>query len=251
MTDSKHLKTRVRARMTKTGERYTAARRHVLAQAPSRAGSPPSPADAPALLTGPGPAAAAPTAGEPSPAAAASPLPRPGTSISDQAVRARTGLAWSEWFALLDAAGAAQLDHRGVVALASRHGAGSWWQQTVAVEYERARGRRVLHQTADGFTATVSKTIAAPLGRVWGLLADDRRRDQLLGAGYLRRSASAGKALRLDGPQASRVEIRIAAKGERCQVAVEHSRLADVAAVAAAKAAWRERLAALAAATAA
>ncbi len=41
MTRQKHLKDRIRARMDKTGERYTVARRHVLAKAtPSAATGP-------------------------------------------------------------------------------------------------------------------------------------------------------------------------------------------------------------------
>ena len=48
--------------------------------------------------------------------------------------------SWAEWFALLDAAGAADLDHRGIVAvLAQRHGVGPWWQQMVTSAYEKAR----------------------------------------------------------------------------------------------------------------
>ena len=39
MTRQKHLKDRIRARMDKTGERYTVARRHVLAKATLSAAS--------------------------------------------------------------------------------------------------------------------------------------------------------------------------------------------------------------------
>lgn len=84
-------------------------------------------------------------------------------SFSDKAVLAKTGKTWKEWFSLLDKAGGKRLDHRDIVAILSRQfGVGSWWRQMVAVEYERSRGLREIHQTAAGCVASVSKTFAVP-----------------------------------------------------------------------------------------
>ena len=63
--------------------------------------------------------------------------------VSDAAVRAATRRTWAEWFTELDAAGAATMRHPAIVAvLAAREELSPWWQQTVAVRYEQARGLR-------------------------------------------------------------------------------------------------------------
>ena len=69
---------------------------------------------------------------------AAGPSPR----VSDAAVEAKTGKTWQEWFALLDAAGARQMDHKSIAAhLDKKLGVPGWWAQMVTVAYEQARGR--------------------------------------------------------------------------------------------------------------
>ena len=73
--------------------------------------------------------------------------------ISADAVRAKTGKGWAEWFAVLDQAGAAKWPHKEIASFLHEQECGDWWSQMVAVGYEQARGLRVKHQTADGFTA--------------------------------------------------------------------------------------------------
>ena len=91
--------------------------------------------------------------------------------ISDEAVRAKTGKVWREWFAVLDAEGAASMDHMTIARhLSQEHALSGWWSQMVAVAYERARGRRERHQTTRGFEVSVSKTLPVPveaLYRAW------------------------------------------------------------------------------------
>lgn len=76
MTRQKSFKRLVRARMAKTGESYTTARRQLLS-----ATTPVSRADQPALVT------------------------------TDERIRERTGLGWETWFDLLDEAGGLNLPH--------------------------------------------------------------------------------------------------------------------------------------------
>src|SRR5512134_2277217 len=93
--------------------------------------------------------------------------------MSDEAVRAKTGRIWPEWFAILDAAGAQQMTHQQIVAyLHNEHGVGPWWQQMVTVTYEQARGMRAKHQMPDGYQVSVSKTIAAPAAALYELCID-------------------------------------------------------------------------------
>src|SRR5436190_23296914 len=84
--------------------------------------------------------------------------------ISSEAVRARTCKAWEEWIALLDAENAQTLPHKEIAALLSdQYGVLPWWCQMVTVGYEQARGLRAVHQSVDGYSASASKTINAPL----------------------------------------------------------------------------------------
>jgi len=60
--------------------------------------------------------------------------------VSNEAVRAKTGKTWPDWFAILDKAGARKMDHKQIVAyLNEHHQVGPGWQQMVTVGYEQAR----------------------------------------------------------------------------------------------------------------
>ncbi len=82
-------------------------------------------------------------------------------TMTDAAIKARTGKDWGDWFAALDKAGAAGLDHRGIAKLAREEmGAGDWYGQMVAVSYERARGIRAMNQKCDGeFSVSVTRVM--------------------------------------------------------------------------------------------
>lgn len=96
-----------------------------------------------------------------------------GSRVSAEAVREATGRGWDEWFAVLDAAGAADLAHGEIVAvIRSGHpGVSGWWRQSITVEYERARGKRVVGQTADaGFQVGVQRSVAVAPAEAWELV---------------------------------------------------------------------------------
>jgi uncharacterized protein YndB with AHSA1/START domain len=215
MTRQRSFKRLVRARMEKTGERYTAARA--------------------ALLT---------AEGSKSPEQQA-------LATSDEAIRARTGRGWEEWFDLLDQWGAAERPHReiarwvaeqqGVVPLA-------WNAQAVAGSYERARGLRAVGEHPDGFTITASKTVAVPVQRLFDAFVDESLLARWLPDGQLRqRTATKPKSARFDwGDGETRVNVVFTAKGEAKSVAaLQHARLVDAAHAERMKAFWRERVAAL------
>ena len=88
-------------------------------------------------------------------------------AMSDDAVMARTGKTWSEWFAILDAAGAAKMTHPQIASyLSTQQGVPDWWSQMVAVTYEKARGLREQHQQPDGYQISKGKTFQVPAMRV-------------------------------------------------------------------------------------
>ncbi len=170
--------------------------------------------------------------------------------VSDAAVRARTGRSWSEWLALLDEAGARDLDHKGIVAyLAEHHAAmGGWWHQTITVGYERARGKRRKHEKTDGYEVSASKTIACSVETLYAAWIDEAARQQWLpDAALTIRKLTPPRIIRIawDGG-ASTVDVRCSANGSAgSQIMVRHERLPDADAAERMKAYWKERLGAL------
>jgi hypothetical protein len=136
MTRQKNLKRRVRSRMEKTGERYAAARRQLLAGQPKPS---PDPADQ---------------------------QPIAGQRISDEALAARTGRGWQEWFAVLDGRQATRLSHGEIATwLSEAHDVPGWWAQTITVGYEQARGMREPGQASDVVETAAGLQIFVVCGR--------------------------------------------------------------------------------------
>ena len=223
MTKQKSFKGRVRARMDKTSESYTAARRQLLAKAEATAEPPATPpGDAPGAK-------------------------RP---YSDKAIRANTGRGWDEWFALLDAWGGAERPHPEIVRwLVGEHGVPGWWAQGVTVGYERARGLRAPGQRRGGlFEVNASKTVAVPVDRLYEAFTDPAVRERWLpDAPVETRSAQPAKSFRASwGDGSTRLVVWFTARGEsKSQAALVHERLPDAGTADKLKRFWRERMAAL------
>jgi uncharacterized protein YndB with AHSA1/START domain len=172
--------------------------------------------------------------------------PKTSTGISDEAVRAKTGKGWSEWFAILDKAGAASMPHKDIATfLYEKQKIPGWWAQMVTVGYERERGLRQVHETPAGFQISVSKTMAARLAAVFAAWHEAKPRAQWLGRARITiRKVTPEKSIRLtfDADQ-SHVDVRFYSKGAaKSQVAVDHTKLASAADVARMKAFWSKAL---------
>ena len=165
--------------------------------------------------------------------------------MSDAAVKARTGKTWAEWFAVLDKAGAKAMSHKEIVKLlGARYKLAGWWSQTVTVGYERAKGLRALHQTASGFNASVSRTLAAGLDQLFEAWDEARTRGSFLKEAIAVTTRNPGKNMRFawdkDG---GRVEVRFTAKGpEKATITIDHMGLASSAAVKRVKTFWADTL---------
>ncbi len=168
--------------------------------------------------------------------------------IGDDAVRAKTGRSWDEWVEALDAAGARGRSHREIVAIvAERFAVGPWWQQMVAVGYERLTGARVVNQTSRGFRVSGSKTVAASLEKLWNAWVDDAIRARWLPAApFTVRKATHEKSLRITWPDGTDLQVLFYAKGSgKSMVTLDHGRLEGPAAVERLRAFWRDHLARL------
>lgn len=164
----------------------------------------------------------------------------------DAAVRAATGKSWSEWVALLDAAGAAKqtFDHQRIwdLTMQSLPESAGWWGQMVSVGYERVRGLREKHESCSGdFQSTLSKTLPVPLFAAFAAWADEGlRRDWLDAPGLDFTKLNAGRNIRARWPDGTLLDIRFNDSGpDRCQVVVDTMKLADAEAVHKAKAFWQ------------
>jgi hypothetical protein len=179
-------------------------------------------------------------------AAAAAPLKLAG--VGSPAVLKATGRGWDEWLKVLDRAGAKAMAHKDIAMLLARKFAvPDWWCQMVTVGYEQARGLRVKHESAAGFRASASRTVAVPVAELYAAWADARARGAWLpGAAMQVRRATPNKSMRATWNVREDLEVGFAAKGARKSlVQVQHGKLPGVAAVKRSKAFWTAALARL------
>jgi hypothetical protein len=174
MTHQKKLKRAIRARSRKTGESYTAARRHIF-QARRK-----PPASSPSVRSRTG----------------------------EAGLIKKTGHGYDHWFGVLDAFGATGKGHTASAAHLSRdHGVPSWHCQMVTVAYERERGLRAMNQSCAGdFQVNVSKVVPTSVADVVDALRSPRRRAKWLTAAdpVLGRALQAAFA----GPSPREVKVR-------------------------------------------
>jgi len=186
---------------------------------------------------------------EPTPAA---PVKKPArksikeaAGVSTDAVARRTGKTWDDWFEVLDSAGAATLDQRGIIAiLAQKHGIGPWWQQMIAVGYESLRGKSDKPPAVDGFQINSSCLLDAPITRVFRLWNDAGERARWLADDrFIVRGATADKVIRARwGKGNSHVAVSFNEKSGRTEVSVEHLQIESRGAAEQMKAYWAKKL---------
>jgi uncharacterized protein YndB with AHSA1/START domain len=167
-------------------------------------------------------------------------------AANDAAVRRRTGKGWQQWWVLLDAAGAKEMDHPAIIKyLRDKHDLPDWWAQIVTVSYERARNIRRIDKRVHGQSVTIASkpinTTVASAYRAWTLRAE---RARWLGeAGLTIRGATADKSIRASWGSQSKiknnleVEFKAEARGQ-VRVVVMQYRLASTAEVNKAKRFW-------------
>ncbi|HZK51664.1 MAG TPA: hypothetical protein VFD47_08895 [Actinomycetota bacterium] len=216
MTENKSFKRRVRERVSKTGESYTAARGQV-AQKRDRVQS------------------------------ARARLAATDERMSDAKIQEATGKKWDRWFAILDRWGARDKKHGEIARfLIEKHEVAGWWAQTISVYYERDRGMRMKHQNSQDFSVSASKTIAVPVDVLFDAFVDSRKRKKWLTDGAMTlRTSQPERTARFNWEDGStRVNIGFTDKGpSKATVSLAHERLADADEAETAKTFWKERLA--------
>ena len=209
MTRDKAQKRATRARMAKTGERYTAARRHAV---------------------------------QPKEEIRADVLGQ-----TDANVRKNTGRGWRDWLRILDAWGATGHKHKDIVGfLMEEHDVPGWWAQSITTGFERARGMRAKHQTVAGsFQVSVSKTFPIGVTKLFKAFTEAPQRVRWLERGTLKaRTTIRNRTARFDFRDGtSRVVAYFDPKDRsKTTVTVMHEKLPDAEAVEAMRTMWKERL---------
>lgn len=240
MTRARTLKTLIRTRAAKTGERYTAARRHVLQAIATKDRDPAS---------GAGAIAAASRGG-----------------LSEAKSLEKTGHGLAHWFDVLDRFGAVHKGHTAAARhLADDHRVDGWYAQGITVAFERARGLRAVNQRTSGsYEGSATKVVGVSSLAIVAAFEQPRQRSRWLagvaGAGAARIGEVFGKGgttfrVRDDGMARCRfadgdakVELSVWPKGpDKASAVFTVSRLPSAAALDAHKARWRVVLDALAA----
>lgn len=180
------------------------------------------------------------------------------------AAKKETGRDHDAWFALLDGLG----EKPGRAAMGKALQAekvDAWWMTTLMVEYERARGLVEKDGRPRGYSLCVTKTIAAPVNRVYRAWTDASELDAWLGPGTRIAAEEGGRLENADGNRArvrklrpdktlvldwqsddleagTQVEVLFQPKSDKCAVVLNHTRIQDRARADAARAAWEDAL---------
>lgn len=167
---------------------------------------------------------------------------------TDSGLREATGRGRDEWYAALDAWGAAGKPYAEIATFLTERGMSDWWAQKTIVEYEQARGVRGKGRQRDGtFTAGASKSIDVAPSRVLEAFTDAELRARWLpGYQLTERSSTPGKRVRFDVADGTRLNVTADPKGTTgTTLSVEQERVVDAETAAAKHAFLVERVAAL------
>jgi len=167
--------------------------------------------------------------------------------ISDTALKEKTGKTSAQWFKLLDDINATQKSHTEIAAyLCQKFGVDkAWYFQMITNGYEVARGLRQKHQKPDGYEISISKVLPVSLSAVYKAWIDDKKRSQWLADPNIDiTTETKNKSIRaswIDGK--TRLSIDFYEKGtDKCQVVVQHQKLASAAKATQMKEYWKEQL---------
>jgi uncharacterized protein YndB with AHSA1/START domain len=152
--------------------------------------------------------------------------------IGEDAVQARTGRNWQQWFSILDEAGAMKMSHKEMAKyLYGEQGVPGWWCQMIVVRYEQERGLRKKYERPDGYSVSISQTIEVPVSMLYKQWTNEKLRRQWLRNKFTVKNTTANKSMHItwnDNDSTTNVEVNFYSKSKsKSQVVVQHNKLAD------------------------
>lgn len=164
--------------------------------------------------------------------------------MSNEKVKAATGITWPEWFKILDKFPKNKTHKERAAWLYQHHLAKGWWCQMVAVSYELSRGLREKHQVVGDFQVSASKTLPISATKLYQWFVNPAKQKKWLDAkGFTITTATPAKSVRIKWSDGSRVDVDLYAKGpKKSTVALQHQKLKNAATAKKQKVWWRKQL---------
>ena len=182
--------------------------------------------------------------------------------MTEADVKTATGKPWEDWYRLLDSTGGPTAGRRAITdRLIKEHELPGWWAQTIAVEYERARGVHEKDGRPKGYAICVTKSIAAPAERIFDAFGDPAimrewfgttpTADFAEGGSFATADGNRGRYTKIARPKtlrftwedddpsaASTVELKLTPSGAKCGLVLNHERIQSRAHADGLRAAW-------------
>jgi len=152
--------------------------------------------------------------------------------ISDESVKKATGKTWSEWFSILNKAGAKKMEHKTVAELLyKRYGLSLWWSQMVTVQFEQEIKGRKKHETTSGYQISKSKTFPYSVSKIFNAVHSTApRKVWLKDPDFKITTTKKNKSIRgkwVDGK--TNIEFQFYAKDKsKTQLVVQHNKISSV-----------------------
>ena len=152
--------------------------------------------------------------------------------ISNEAVKKSTGKIWSEWFVLLNKAGAKKMEHKAIVEmLHKKYDLSGWWSQMVTVQYEQEIKGRKKHETTSGYQISKSKTLSFSISKVFSVVQYPAlRKSWLKDPDFSITKSTKNKSIRgkwVDGK--TNIEFQFYPKDKtKTQLVIQHSKISSL-----------------------
>ncbi|MBN9504237.1 MAG: hypothetical protein BGO01_01885 [Armatimonadetes bacterium 55-13] len=133
---------------------------------------------------------------------------QPDFPVTNDAAKEATGKTLDQWFAELDAAEGLKIGRRECNQYLVKAGVEPWWCTTISVEYEAHHKKTEKDGKLKGYFICSTKTIAAPVERIYAAWTTSADLDQWLGAGSKINLTEGGTYENADGNKAEFKRIR-------------------------------------------
>jgi hypothetical protein len=166
--------------------------------------------------------------------------------VGDEAVKAKTGKKWHEWFDILHNGSTRNLSHQDMTAFLGRqYDLSDWWCQMIANAFEQHAGRRGQHQRPEGYEISESKTFPVEVKILYECWSSVEERGRWLQESSFKvTTLTRNRSIRAqweDGK--SRLSVDFYPKGkDKTHVVVQHSRLDSLEAAEKMQTFWKNQL---------
>ncbi|MBI3819497.1 MAG: SRPBCC domain-containing protein [Planctomycetes bacterium] len=133
----------------------------------------------------------------------------PKEPVTDAACKKATGKTLAEWFKQLDNGGYLEKGRRESVSfLYEQCNKNIWWSVTIAVEFEKSKNIKKKDGRYEGYGICATKTIAAPVEKIYKALTDPKAMSAWLGPKVVATPKDGGKFTCGDGESGEYLRCR-------------------------------------------